>query len=76
MTEVVEAEIACGNCRWWVADIGNMAQGQCRADTPRAILVPLQSLNPAQQGFGIEGVWPPTKRDGWCSHHARKQERY
>jgi hypothetical protein len=75
-------EMRCEDCRYWVRDSGQMVDkgvekgfegtdGECRADPPQVLLVPMPTRIGLTPGLSINGFFPKTRPDLWCGRFSR-----
>ncbi|PIV84246.1 MAG: hypothetical protein COW51_01025, partial [Candidatus Moranbacteria bacterium CG17_big_fil_post_rev_8_21_14_2_50_44_12] len=58
----------CATCPYWnPVDPG--PDGECRADHPHPILMPLQTLLDKKPQIGVNSFFPKTRPDIWCGRH-------
>jgi hypothetical protein len=65
-------EMKCGDCRYWVIDTEKGSNdGECRADPPQVLLVPMPTKIGLTPGLSINGFFPKTRPDLWCGKFMR-----
>jgi hypothetical protein len=69
--EKMQAEMTeCGKCVFWVKSekagliVGEPQQGECRANPPQLLVIPVQTLQGA--GLSVQGHFPVTVETGYC----------